>query len=69
MMQTHHTLAALRAQIRQWRRDGASRPSAWFRLWFTAAIITPGLDVLVQEVMAAMTTSPLPRSKFLPWTG
>ncbi|ODS64801.1 MAG: pantoate--beta-alanine ligase [Arenimonas sp. SCN 70-307] len=24
MMQTHHTLASLRAQLRQWRRDGAS---------------------------------------------
>src|SRR5580658_3682859 len=33
-----------------------------------AAIITLGLDVLVQEVIAAMTTSPWPRSKFVPET-
>ena len=30
-----------------------------------AAIKTEGLEVLVQEVMAAITTSPWPRSKFL----
>src|SRR5215831_1651490 len=34
-----------------------------------AAIITLGLDVLVQEVIAAMTTSPWPRSCLRPATG
>ena len=34
-----------------------------------AATITNGFEVLVQEVMAAITTSPWPRSKFLPLTG
>ena len=33
-----------------------------------AAIITLGFEVLVQEVMAAITTSPWPRSKFVPST-
>ena len=33
-----------------------------------AAIITLGLEVLVQEVIAAITTSPWPRSKFVPST-
>src|SRR5215470_17078271 len=31
--------------------------------------MTLGFDVLVQEVMAAMTTSPWPRSCWRPWTG
>src|SRR5690348_6653294 len=34
-----------------------------------APIITFGFDVLVQDVIAAITTSPWPRSKFLPSTG
>ena len=34
-----------------------------------AAISTLGLEVLVQEVMAAMTTSPWPTSNFSPATG
>ena len=33
-----------------------------------AAISTLGLEVLVQEVIAAITTSPWPRSNFLPST-
>jgi hypothetical protein len=33
-----------------------------------AAISTPGFEVLVQEVIAAITTSPLPMSKFSPST-
>ena len=48
----------------------AVRPSAAaLRASRPAAIITPGFDVLVQDVIAAMTTSPWPRSKFLPFTG
>ena len=34
-----------------------------------AATMTYGFDVLVQDVMAAITTSPWPRSKFVPGTG
>ena len=36
--------------------------------FYGLAIMTPGLEVLVQDVIAAMTTSPWPRSKFLPAT-
>ncbi|MDT4859414.1 hypothetical protein FQZ97_939220 [compost metagenome] len=45
------------------------RPRAWaLRATRPAAISTDGLEVLVQEVMAAMTTSPSPRSNFSPST-
>src|SRR5260221_7616351 len=40
-----------------------------FRASKPAPIITLGLDVLVQEVIAAITTSPLPRSWLRPGTG
>jgi hypothetical protein len=39
--------------------EGVFRPlAAAFLASRPAAIMTPGLEVLVQEVMAAMTTSP-----------
>src|SRR3954469_8242940 len=48
----------------------ALRPlAAALRARRPAAINTDGFDVLVQEVMAAITTSPWPMSKFLPSTG
>src|ERR1700691_1084749 len=48
----------------------AVRPlAAALRASRPAAISTLGLDVLVQEVIAAITTSPWPRSKFRPSTG
>jgi hypothetical protein len=40
------------------------RPFSWaFLATRPAAISTPGLEVLVQEVIAAITTSPWPRSQ------
>src|SRR6185369_1822830 len=46
------------------------RPSfAALRASRPAPIITDGLDVLVQDVIAAITTSPLPRSWLRPSTG
>src|SRR5436190_18056456 len=48
----------------------AFRPlTAALRASSPAPINTLGLEVLVHEVIAAMTTSPWPRSKFLPSTG
>src|SRR6186997_2427312 len=47
----------------------AFRPlAAALRASRPAPIRTLGLEVLVQEVIAAITTSPWPRSKFLPST-